>query len=131
MRMTQVAPLIAVREVERSVRFYQQLGFEPAVQNMRYARLTVGDGGVLHLAAQGEAPPDRPSVAMTAPEPGHASVTSAVIVQVPDCAEACQELTARGVRLLSPASVPVWGGEVRAFVCDPDGHLVEINEQLA
>lgn len=35
-------------------------------------------------------------------------------------------LSQRGVHFLGPAAEPAWGGEVRAFALDPDGHLLEI-----
>jgi hypothetical protein len=35
-----------------------------------------------------------------------------------------------GVELLGEPAEPAWGGEVRAFLRDLDGHLIEINESL-
>jgi catechol 2,3-dioxygenase-like lactoylglutathione lyase family enzyme len=104
------------------------LGFQPSVQWSTYARLSAGEGGSLHIAGQGAAPPDRPTVALTAPHHGQA-VVNVVVVQVPDCRQACAELVASGVELLTEPAEPEWGGEIRAFVRDPDGHLIEINEQ--
>lgn len=103
------------------------MGFQPAVEWPRYATLDTGTG-VLHLAVQGDPPPDRPGVALTAPDDTATAVIAAVVVQVPDCREACAELVAAGVDLLTAPAEPAWGGEVRAFLRDPDGHLVEINE---
>ncbi|MET8045594.1 VOC family protein [Micromonospora sp. NPDC005215] len=130
MQTSGVAPLIAVRDVARSVAFYQRLGFAPEVQWPTYARLVAGDDAVLHIAGQGQAPPDRPTVALTAPAPDAVAVTAMVVLQVPDCRRACTELAASGVQPLTEPAVPAWGGEVRAFVCDPDGHLIELNERL-
>ena len=125
-----VAPLIAVRDVARSVAFYQRLGFAPEVQWSTYARLVAGDGAVLHVAGQGQAPPDRPTIAVTAPTPDAGAVAAILVLQVPDCRRACTELAASGVELLTEPATPAWGGEVRAFVRDPDGHLIEVNERL-
>ena len=48
---------------------------------------------------------------------------------MPDCREAYETLRARGATFLTP---PVdWGGEIRAFFRDPDGHLLEISEAVA
>ena len=45
---------------------------------------------------------------------------------MPDCRDAYEVLSARGAEFLTP---PVdWGGEIRAFFRDPDGHLLEISE---
>ncbi|GAA4607015.1 catechol 2,3-dioxygenase-like lactoylglutathione lyase family enzyme [Actinoplanes octamycinicus] len=129
MLVSGVAPLLVVRDVADSVTFYRRLGFEAMVVWETYAKLVSGPG-VLHLAAAGEPPPDRGSVALALPDPGAGSVVAAIVVQVADCREACAELAAAGVELLGEPSEPEWGGEVRAFLRDPDGHLIEINEVL-
>jgi catechol 2,3-dioxygenase-like lactoylglutathione lyase family enzyme len=50
-------------------------------------------------------------------------------IRVPDCRAAYETLTARGADFLTP---PVdWGGEIRCFFRDPDGHLLEISEVTA
>jgi catechol 2,3-dioxygenase-like lactoylglutathione lyase family enzyme len=123
-----VAPLIGVRDVARSVSFYAKLGFSPVVEWSTYAKLTAVDGAALHLAAEGDAPPDRPTVAVAAPDPTAGQVPAIVVVEVSDCRRTCAELAAAGVDLLSQPTVPEWGGEVRAFLRDPDGHVVELNE---
>jgi catechol 2,3-dioxygenase-like lactoylglutathione lyase family enzyme len=128
-RVSGVAPLLVVRDVSRSVAFYRKLGFEPSVEWPTYAKLAIGTG-ILHVAAEGDAPPDRPGVALTAPDGTANAVVTAVVVQVPDCRLACTDLVAAGVELLTEPVEPVWGGEVRAFLRDPDGHLIEINETL-
>jgi catechol 2,3-dioxygenase-like lactoylglutathione lyase family enzyme len=47
-------------------------------------------------------------------------------MRVPDCRAAYEVLRARGAEFLTP---PVdWGGEIRCFFRDPDGHLLEISE---
>lgn len=95
-----------------------------------YAKLVNG-AGILHVAGQGDPPPDRPDVALRAPDGPPNTVVAAVVMQVADCRQACADLVAAGVELLTEPVEPVWGGEVRAFLRDPDGHLIEINETLA
>ena len=124
-----VAPLLVVRDVGRSVEFYRRLGFQPSVEWSTYAKLANGTG-ILHLAAQGDPPPDRPQVALRAPDDTRA-VVAAIVVQVASCRQAYADLLAAGVELLTEPVEPEWGGEVRAFLRDPDGHLVEINEALS
>ncbi|MEU4421843.1 VOC family protein [Actinoplanes sp. NPDC024001] len=124
-----VAPLMVVRDVPLSVEFYRRLGFQPLVEWGGYAKLVNGTG-ILHLAAQGDPPPDRPQVALRAPDDTASAVAAAIVVQVANCRQACIELVAAGVNLLTEPVEPEWGGEVRAFLRDPDGHLVEINEAL-
>ncbi|MEV6302169.1 VOC family protein [Actinoplanes sp. NPDC051861] len=129
MLISGIAPLLVVRDVARSVSFYRRLGFEPAVEWAGYAKLT-GGPGILHLAAGGEPPPDRPDVALVAPDASARAVAAAVVVQVDDCRAACADLVAAGVELLGEPVEPEWGGEVRAFLRDPDGHLIEINAAI-
>lgn len=134
MRVSGVAPLLVVRDVSRSVAFYRRLGFEALVEWDGYAKMANGPG-ILHLAAPGDPPPDRPAVRLRAPEQDHPApdsgeVTAAIVVQVADCRAACADLEAGGVDLLGPPAEPEWGGEIRAFLRDPDGHLIEINETL-
>ena len=125
-----VAPLMVVRDIARSVEFYRRLGFQPLVEWATYAKLANGTA-ILHLATPGDPPPDRPEVALDAPDEAAATVVAAVVIQVTDCRRACADLTAAGVPLLSEPTEPEWGGEVRAFLRDPDGHLIEINSQLS
>lgn len=127
MRVTGIAPLLVVRDVAVGVGFYRRLGFTPEVEWDTYARLTNGRA-VLHLAGPGDPPPDRPGLALQAPDPAAATVPAAVVLQVVDCRQACAELRAAGVGLLTEPATPEWGGEVRAFLRDPDGHLIELNE---
>lgn len=128
MEITGVAPLLAVRDLDRSVRFYRLLGFEPLAQWDTYAKLAAGEHAVLHLATEGDPPPDRPTVALEAPPTDVRTVAAIVVVEVAGCRQACEQLSAAGVALLTQPATPPWGGEVRAFVRDPDGHLVELNE---
>jgi len=47
-------------------------------------------------------------------------------IRVDDCQTAYETMLARGAKFLTP---PVdWGGEIRCFFRDPDGHLLEISE---
>jgi catechol 2,3-dioxygenase-like lactoylglutathione lyase family enzyme len=123
-----VSPLLAVRDLERSVDFYRLIGFEPIVITETYAKLTMNDGA-LHLAAEGDAPPDRSGVPLRAAGADGSSVSAIVVIEVDDCEEFCRAIVGRGIELLGPPSVPAWGGEVRAFAFDPDKHLLEFNQQ--
>jgi catechol 2,3-dioxygenase-like lactoylglutathione lyase family enzyme len=37
-------------------------------------------------------------------------------------------LAAKGAAFLALPTVPPWGPEVRAFLRDPDGHLIELSQ---
>ena len=54
------------------------------------------------------------------------TVSQELTIRVPDCRAAYETLMARGAVFLTP---PVdWGGEIRCFFRDPDGHLLEISQ---
>jgi catechol 2,3-dioxygenase-like lactoylglutathione lyase family enzyme len=120
-----VEPLLVVADLSRSLAFWvDRLGGLVEVDVDSYARIRVGSGRV-HLAVTGDPPPDR-SVRLVPPSDDPATAHAEVVIQVTDCQRTCAELSSRGVSLLGPPTVPPWGGETRAFLRDPDGHLVEI-----
>jgi catechol 2,3-dioxygenase-like lactoylglutathione lyase family enzyme len=71
---------------------------------------------------------DKPGVTLAAPADPDL-VSDAWTIRVPDCRAAYATLRDRGARFLTP---PVdRGAEVRAFLRDPDGHLIEISQATA
>jgi len=79
----------------------------------------------LLLVTGGGPTDDKPSVSFAEPaEPDR--VSHAMTIRVDDCQAAYDVMSERGATFLTP---PVdWGGEVRCFFRDPDGHLLEISE---
>lgn len=121
-----VAPLLAVTDLDRALEFWvERMGAAPEVQWDSYALLRVGEGR-LHLAVTGEPPPDR-AVRLVPPRGDAQEATGEVVIHVADCRAVVDVLQQRGVEFLGPPTTPAWGGEVRAFLRDPDGHLVEIS----
>ncbi len=47
-------------------------------------------------------------------------------LRVADCQAAYEALRSRGAAFLTPTHD--WGSEIRCFLRDPDGHLVEISQ---
>lgn len=90
-----------------------------------YALLQFGVGR-LHLAVTGDTPEDR-AVRLVPPGNAGTEATGEVVLRVADCASVVSQLEQRGVQFLGPPAKPAWGGEVRAFLHDPDGHLIEIS----
>jgi hypothetical protein len=79
----------------------------------------------LLLVTGGGPTADKPQVAFGAPsDPG--TVSHEMIVSVPDCRAAYEALLARGADFLTPPVEYDW--EVRCFLRDPDGHLIELSE---
>lgn len=121
-----VAPLLAVADLARALTFWVgQVGGVVEVQWDTYALIRIG-AGRLHLAVAGEPPPDR-AVRLAPPQGDGSEATGEVVIGVADCRAVVDALRRRGVAFLGPPASPAWGGELRAFCRDPDGHLVEIS----
>jgi len=85
--------------------------------------------GVWLLLVTGGGPtPDKPQVTFAPPVDAN-TVSHAMTLRVPDCWAAYAVLKARGAQFLTPPYD--WGGEIRAFFRDPDGHLLEISEAVS
>jgi hypothetical protein len=77
------------------------------------------------LTVEGGPTKDTPSVTFGPPVDAD-RVSSELNIRVLDCFAAYKALRSRGVDFLTP---PVdWGYEVRAFLRNPDGHLIELTQ---
>jgi catechol 2,3-dioxygenase-like lactoylglutathione lyase family enzyme len=82
-------------------------------------------GTWLLLVSAGGPTADKPTVEF-APPPDADRVSHAMTLRVVDCQAAYEALAARGATFLTPPHD--WGHEIRCFLRDPDGHLVEISQ---
>jgi catechol 2,3-dioxygenase-like lactoylglutathione lyase family enzyme/uncharacterized protein YciI len=82
----------------------------------------------LLLVSGGGPTADKPAVTF-APPPDPDQVSHAMTVRVADCQAIYQTLRSRGATFLTPPHD--WGSEVRCFLRDPDGHLVELSQSKA
>ena len=82
-------------------------------------------GDWILLVSGGPPTDDKPSVTFAAPADPDV-VSRAWTIRVPDCHAAYRTLAERGAEFLTP---PIQHGrEVRCFLRDPDGHLIELSE---
>jgi catechol 2,3-dioxygenase-like lactoylglutathione lyase family enzyme len=82
-------------------------------------------GSWLLLVSGGGPTADKPTVTFLPPaDPDR--VSHAITLRVADCRASYQALLARGASFLTPPHD--WGGEMRCFLRDPDGHLVELSQ---
>jgi len=125
----EVTHLFVVSEMERARAFYRDvLGAELFREYGGTSCVLRFQGAWLLLVTGGEPTKDKPTVTF-APPADPDRVSSELTFRVPDCRDAYETLRARGATFLTP---PVdWGGEIRAFFRDPDGHLLEISEAVA
>jgi catechol 2,3-dioxygenase-like lactoylglutathione lyase family enzyme len=83
------------------------------------------EGSWLLLVTGGGPTKDKPTITF-APPTDPDTVSHELTIRVPDRRAAYETLMARGALFLTP---PVdWGGEIRCFFRDPDGHLLEISQ---
>ena len=73
-------------------------------------------------------PSDKPTVVFRPPADA-GLVSHAMTLRVADCQAAYEALRSRGAAFLTPPHD--WGTEIRCFLRDPDGHLVEISQSKA
>ena len=124
-----VTHLFVVSEMEPARAFYRDvLGAELFREYGGTSCVLQFQGASLLLVTGGGPTEDKPTVTFEPPsDPDR--VSSELTFRVPDCRAAYETLSARGASFLAP---PVdWGGEIRAFFRDPDGHLLEISEAVS
>ena len=86
------------------------------------------EGTWLLLVSGGDLTAGKP-VVVFAP-PAHAGLVShATTLRVADCQASCEALRSRGAAFLTPPHDR--GADIRCFLPDPDGHLVEISQSKA
>jgi catechol 2,3-dioxygenase-like lactoylglutathione lyase family enzyme len=81
----------------------------------------------LLLVSGGGPTPDKPTVVFR-PPPDADQVSHAMTLRVADCRAAYEALRERGAAFLTPPYD--WGGEIRCFLRDPDGHLIELSQAV-
>jgi catechol 2,3-dioxygenase-like lactoylglutathione lyase family enzyme len=82
-------------------------------------------GTWLLLVSGGEPTADKPAVVFRPPEDAD-RVSHAMTLRVADCQAVYEALRSRHAAFLTPPHD--WSSEIRCFLRDPDGHLVEISQ---
>lgn len=118
--------LLVVSDYARSLAFYQEVLGARVVRQMSDVLCLLSLGGSeLLLTVGGGSTSDKPTVTFVSPADPD-TISSELNIRVPDCRAAYEVLRSRGAEFLSP---PVdWGYEIRAFLRDPDGHLIELTQ---
>jgi catechol 2,3-dioxygenase-like lactoylglutathione lyase family enzyme len=118
--------LLVASDYSRSLAFYCDVLGAKVVRQISdvLCLLSLGNGELL-LTVGGGPTSDKPTVTFAPPTDPN-MVSSELNIRVPDCVAAYEVLRSRGAEFLTP---PVdWGYEVRAFLRDPDGHLIELTQ---
>ena len=117
-----VTSFIVSSDVERSRRFYTEVLGGEAVLEGELSIVALANGWVT-ISGAGGPTDDKPTVSLVPPsDPDRAS--SFLNIRVADIAAVYALWRARGARFLTP---PIdRGGEIRCYMRDPDGHLIEV-----
>ena len=118
--------ILVVEDAERSKAFYT--GVLGANLYREYGGTSVVLqllGTWLLLVTGGGPTADKPTVTFR-PPPEPDAVSHAMTIRVPDCRAAHETLRSRGADFLTAPVESEW--EVRCFLRDPDGHLIELSE---
>ena len=121
-----IAFFLTVADIERSARYYEKV-FDARI-------LSLGEGGApafLQLAniwmilnVGGGPTPDKPTVALSVPDPNH--INSFMNFRVADI-QACYELwRSRGAEFITEPKDKY--GEWRCYIRDPDGYIIEVGQ---
>jgi lactoylglutathione lyase len=108
--------------------FYRDVLGADVVREYAGTSIVLRFAGLWLLLVTGGGPTeDKPTVTLAAPDAVD-TVSQLITVRVPDCHAAYDLLTTRGATFLTPPQDR--GGEIRCFLRDPDGHLIELSEAV-
>ena len=116
---------IVSRDVERSRRFYTDvLGGEAVLEGGELSIVALANAWVT-IGGPGGPTDDKPSVTLEPPaDPDR--VSSFLNIRVADIGLAYEQWSGRGAEFLTP---PIdRGAEIRCYMRDPDGHLIEVGQ---
>src|SRR5438046_362964 len=118
--------LLGVSDMDRSRHFYRDVLGATVYREYGGTSCVLSFQGTWLLLVTGGGPTkDKPTITF-APPTDPDIVSHELTIRVPDCPAAYEILKARGAVFLTP---PVdWGGEIRCFFRDPDGHLLDISQ---
>jgi catechol 2,3-dioxygenase-like lactoylglutathione lyase family enzyme len=115
---------LVVSDQDRSRDFYQAVFGATVVMERDPVVLKLANSWLI-LNVGGGPTDDKPTVTLTTPsDPDQASAF--LNIRVADISAAYAEWSARGAEFLTEPKVH--GREIRAYIRDPDGHLIEVGE---
>lgn len=119
-----VTHFLVVSDQDRSREFYQSV-FDAQVVIERDPVILKLANTWLILNVGGGPTDDKPTVTLTTP-PDPSRVSAFLNFRVADIAKAYKEWSAKGAQFLTEPRDH--GREIRAYIRDPDGHLIEVGE---
>jgi catechol 2,3-dioxygenase-like lactoylglutathione lyase family enzyme len=116
--------LLIVADQDRSREFYRTVLGAEVIRERDPVVLRVSNGWLI-LNAGGGPTDDKPDVIAAPPQSSHV-LTSALNIRVADIASIYREWRARGAEFLTEPKDH--GREIRCYLRDPDGHLIEVGQ---
>ena len=119
--------ILIVEDMDRALRFYTDvLGLRLGHRSGDYAQLDTGATrlGLYTRGAMGK------TLGMSLKPPAHDAPGFEIGFKVPDVGEAFADLVGRGASAVMPPTDRPWGQRT-AYVRDPDGHLIELAQDLS
>jgi catechol 2,3-dioxygenase-like lactoylglutathione lyase family enzyme len=119
-----ITHFLVVSDQDRSREFYQSVFGATVVSERDPVILKLANSWII-LNVGGGPTDDKPAVTLAAPaEPNQ--VSAFINIRVADIAAAYAEWSARGAQFLTEPKDH--GREIRAYIRDPDGHLIEVGQ---
>ena len=115
---------IVARDVDRSRRFYTEVLGGEAVLEGELSIVALANGWIT-ISVGGGPTDDKPAVTM-APPADRDTVSMALNIRVADIQAVYHAWRARGAEFLTPPQDR--GGEIRCYLRDPDGYLIEVGQ---
>ncbi len=119
-----ITHFLVVSDQDRSRDFYQAL-FDGTVLIERDPVIMKVANTWLILNAGGGPTEDKPTVTLTTP-PDPDQISAFMNVRVADIAKSYKEWSAKGAEFLTEPKE--FDREIRAYIRDPDGHLIEVGQ---
>ncbi len=121
-----VTHLLIVRDVDRSRRFYADVLGAKVLMEGPPSILQFYNTWLI-LSQEGGPTDDKPDVIAEAPHDGR-TLTSGLNLRVADIEEVYARWRGCGAEFLTPPKVHA--AEIRCYVRDPDGHLIEVGQTM-
>jgi catechol 2,3-dioxygenase-like lactoylglutathione lyase family enzyme len=121
-----ITHFLVVSDQDRSRAFYQSLFDGQVVMERDPVIMKVANTWLI-LNSGGGPTDDKPTVTLTTP-PDSNQTSAFLNVRVADIHQIYTDWTAKGVKFLTEPKDH--GREIRAYVRDPDGHLIEVGQSI-
>lgn len=119
-----ITHFIVSRDVDRSRRFYTEVLGGEAVLEGELSIVALANGWIT-ISTGGGPTTDKPAVTLEPPSDPHHS-SSFLNIRVADIGSVYETWRAHGAQFLTP---PIdRGHEIRCYLRDPDGHLIEVGQ---